>query len=114
VGFVDARKRQSHRAGKIDGTVPADVLAKVHEIPKVQQIKPLQFRLRWAEAIFGDSPHRASGAHQTILTLLKILRLSFSSSSPATVSSRFPRQIYLKSGISNRYNESAVAILKHN
>ena len=28
---------------EVDGTVPADVLAKVHEIPNVQQVKPLVF-----------------------------------------------------------------------
>ena len=28
---------------EIDGTVPADLLAKVRQIPNVQQVKPLQF-----------------------------------------------------------------------
>ena len=28
---------------EVDGAVPADVLAKVHEIPNVQQVKPLMF-----------------------------------------------------------------------
>jgi len=28
---------------EVDGAVPPDVLAEVHEIPNVQQVKPLQF-----------------------------------------------------------------------